>query len=60
MRCAVQVSALAPNDALLAGESRDASAHAPDITGAEYWSGACVVATAWLVFVLYAAGRALG
>jgi len=56
----MQASALAPNDALLAGESHDARARAPDITGAEYWSGACAVATAWLIFILYAASRGLG
>ena len=56
----MQVSALAPNDALVAGESRDARTRAPDITGAEYWSGACACATAWLILILYAAGRGLG
>jgi hypothetical protein len=60
MRCAVQASALASNDVALAGESHDARPHAPDITGAEYWSGACAVATAWLIFILYAASRGLG
>ena len=58
MRCAVQASALAPNDALLAGH--DARPREADITGAEYWSGACAVATAWLTFILYAASRGLG
>jgi hypothetical protein len=56
----MEASVVVPNDALLAGESRDACAHAPDITGAEYWSGACACATAWLIFILYAAGRGLG
>jgi hypothetical protein len=56
----MQASALAPNDALLTGKSRDARARAPDITSAEYWSGACVGATVWLIFILYAAGRGLG
>ena len=31
-----------------------------DITGAEYWSGACAGATVWLIFILYAASRGLG
>ena len=32
----------------------------PDITSFDDWSGACVVATAWAVLVLYAASRGLG
>ena len=56
----MQVSALAPNDVALAGESHDMRAREADITGAEYWSGACAVATAWLLFILYAASRGLG
>jgi hypothetical protein len=27
----------------------------PDIVSPAYWSGACVCATAWLAFILYAA-----
>ena len=57
----MQISALVPNDVALADESHDgARDHAPDITCAEYWSGACAVATIWLVFILYAASRGLG
>ena len=56
----MQASALAPNDVALAGESHDARPREADITGAEYWSGACAVATAWLTFILYAASRGLG
>jgi len=59
VRYAVPASALASNDVPLAGESRT-RAREPDITCAEYWSGACAVATAWLVFILYAASRGLG
>jgi hypothetical protein len=57
----VQISALVPNDIALADESHDGTrARAPDVTGAEYWSGACAVATIWLIFILYAASRGLG
>ena len=56
----MRASTVVPNDALFAGESRETRARAPDITGAEYWSGACVCATAWLIFILYAASRGLG
>ena len=51
---------VALNDVALAGESRDTRAREADITSAEYWSGACAVATAWLIFILYAASRGLG
>ena len=56
----MQTGRLALNDVALAGESRDMRAGEVDITGAEYWSGACVVATAWLLFILYAASRGFG
>ena len=55
----MQAGALASNDVPLAGESHT-RAREPDIIGAEYWSGACAVATVWLVFILYAASRGLG
>ena len=56
----MRASALALNEVALAGESHDARAREADITSAEYWSGACAVATAWLLFILYAASRGLG
>jgi hypothetical protein len=31
-----------------------------DITCPEYWSGACAVATMWMMLMLYAACRGLG
>jgi hypothetical protein len=53
-------SALFPNDIAFADESRqDARAREPDITCAEYWSGACATATIWLIFIFYAASRGL-
>ena len=60
MRRAVQISAPVPNDAAFADESYGARAHAPDVTSAEYWSGACAIATIWLAFILYAASHGLG
>jgi hypothetical protein len=56
----MHASVLALNDAALVGESHDTRPREADITGAEYWSGACAVATAWLIFILYAASRGLG
>ena len=56
----MQAGRLALDDVALAGESHDMRAREVDITGAEYWSGACAVATAWLLFILYAASRGLG
>jgi hypothetical protein len=61
MSRAVPISALVPDDGALAHEGHDgARSHAPDVTCAEYWSGACAIATIWLAFILYAASRGLG
>ena len=57
----MQFNALASNGVAFADRRHDgARAYTPDITCAEYWSGACVVATIWLIFILYAASRGLG
>ena len=56
----MQAGALTSNDIAFADESHDARSDAPDITSAEYWSGACAGATIWLVFILCVASRGLG
>ena len=52
---------LYPNGVVFTTSGReDARARdVPDITSMEYWLAACASATAWLVFILYAASRGL-
>jgi len=59
----MQISVVSPNGVTFADESRGTARARdipPDITSAQYWSGACVGAAAWLGFILYAASRGLG
>ena len=64
MRGPVQAGSI-PSSGITGPAARDrapARAHAlpPDITSAEYWSGASAVATAWLVLLVYAVSQGLG
>ena len=59
----MEVDTLSLAGTVFADESRDAASARdipPDITSAQYWSGAWVGAVAWLGFILYAAYRGLG
>lgn len=57
----MQAAGLAAPSAIgRAAESGAASRAPPDVTTLGHWSGACVVATGWVVLVLHAAGRGLG